>query len=157
MLPGFSESLLNWEVYLKYQCCNWYPLVVQIRMISHYRNFMGNVIIKIRLIWKCFVNICMTVTMLTTSYGPNCGHWKTLAKRGNSKKVNNSPSHLFENYKVILLNSIKARVFFGKNIEEKHLCCHDKNYYYFWKSYIPVINLIVDSRNMIKVSKNMRL
>ena len=33
-----------------------------------------------------------------------------------------------------------------------HLCRHDKNYYYFWKMNIPVINLIVDSRNMIKVS-----
>ena len=33
-----------------------------------------------------------------------------------------------------------------------HLCRHDKNYYYFWKTNIPVINLIVDSRNMIKVS-----
>ena len=42
-----------------------------------------------------------------------------------------------------------------KNIEKKHLYRHDKNYYYFWKSNIPVINLIVDSRNMIKVSKNM--
>ena len=40
-----------------------------------------------------------------------------------------------------------------KNIEKKRLCCHDKNYYYFWKSNIPVINLTVDSRNMVKVSK----
>ena len=56
-----------------------------------------------------------------------------------------------------LLNGIRVRVFFEKNIEKKHLCCHDKNYYYFWKSNIPVINLIVDSRNMISVSKNMSL
>ena len=55
------------------------------------------------------------------------------------------------------LNSIKVRVFFRKNIEKKHLCRHEKNCYYFWKSNISVINLIVDSRNMIKVSKNMRL
>ena len=34
------------------------------------------------------------------------------------------------------------QVFFGKNIEKKHLCRHDKNYYYFCKSEIPVINLI---------------
>ena len=40
--------------------------------------------------------------------------------------------------------------FFGKNIEKKH---HDKNYCYFCKSNILVINLIVGSRNMIKVSK----
>ena len=49
-----------------------------------------------------------------------------------------------------VLNGIKVRVFFGKNIEEKHLCRHDKNYYYYWKSNIPVINLIVDSTNVIK-------
>ena len=42
----------------------------------------------------------------------------------------------------------------GSFLEKKHLYRHDKNYYYFWKSNIPVINLIVDSRNMIKVSKN---
>ena len=54
-----------------------------------------------------------------------------------------------------VLNGIKARVFFEKNIEKKHLCCHDKNYYYFWKSNIRVINLIAGSRNMIEVSKNM--
>ena len=49
------------------------------------------------------------------------------------------------------------RVFFGKTINKKDLCRHDKNYYYFWKSNIPVINLIVGSRNMIKVSKNISL
>ena len=59
--------------------------------------------------------------------------------------------------KKALLNSIKVRVFLEKTIEKKHLCHHDKNYYLFWKSNIPVINLIVDSRNMIKVSKNMSL
>ena len=32
-----------------------------------------------------------------------------------------------------------------------HLYRHDKNYYYFWKTNISVINLIVDSRNMIEV------
>ena len=53
------------------------------------------------------------------------------------------------------LNGIKVRVFFGKNIEKRHLRRHDKNYYYFCKSNIAVINLIVGSRNMIKVSKNM--
>ena len=56
-------------------------------------------------------------------------------------------------YLVNVFNDIKVRVFFGKNVEKKHLCCHDKNYYYFWKSIIPVINLIAHSRNMIKVSK----
>ena len=47
------------------------------------------------------------------------------------------------------LNGIKMRVFFGKNVEKKHLHRHDKNYYYFWKSNISVIYLIVGSRNMI--------
>ena len=47
------------------------------------------------------------------------------------------------------------RVFLGKNIKKKkHLCRHDKNYYYFCKSNIPVISLIVGSKNMIKDSKN---
>ena len=55
------------------------------------------------------------------------------------------------------LNGIKVRVFFEKKIEKKHLCCHDNNYFYFWKSNIPVTNLIADSRNMNKVSKNMSL
>ena len=50
-----------------------------------------------------------------------------------------------------ILSSIKVRVFFGKSIEKKHLCRHDKNSYYFCKANIPVINLIVGSRNMIKV------
>ena len=53
----------------------------------------------------------------------------------------------------LLLNGMKVWVFFGKNIERKHLCRHDKNYYYFCKSNISVINLIVDSRNMTEVSK----
>ena len=54
------------------------------------------------------------------------------------------------------LNHIKVRFFFEKkNIEKKHLCCHDKNYYYFCKSNIPVIDLMEVSKNMIKVSKNL--
>ena len=54
----------------------------------------------------------------------------------------------------IYSTTLRCRSFSEKSIEKKHLCCHDKNYHYFWKSNIPVINLIVDSRNMIKVSKN---
>ena len=55
------------------------------------------------------------------------------------------------------LNGIKVRAFFGKNIEKKHLYRHGKNSYYFCKSNIPVINLIVGFRNMMKASKNMSL
>ena len=55
-----------------------------------------------------------------------------------------------------LLNGIKVRVFFEKNIEKKHLSHHDKNYY-FCQSNISVTNLIVGSRNMIKLSKNISL
>ena len=58
---------------------------------------------------------------------------------------------LMANLAISNLNCIKVRVFF------EHFSYHDKNYYYYWKSNIPVINLIVDSRNMIKVSKNMSL
>ena len=53
-----------------------------------------------------------------------------------------------------LLNGIKVRVFFENNIEKRPLYRHDKNYYYFDKSNIPVINLISGSRNVIKVSKS---
>ena len=67
---------------------------------------------------------------------------------------------MFENYLIPALswnecnlNCIKLRVFFGKNIEKMNLSRHDKNYYYFWNSNIPVINLIAGSRNMIKLSK----
>ena len=56
-----------------------------------------------------------------------------------------------------LLTGIKMRIFFGKNIEKKYLCHHDKNYCYFCKSNIPAINLILGSRNMIKLSKDMSL
>ena len=41
--------------------------------------------------------------------------------------------------------ALRCGSFSKKNIEKKHLCRHEKNYYYFWKSNIPVINLIVDS------------
>ena len=49
--------------------------------------------------------------------------------------------------------TLRCESFSKKNIEKKHLCCREKNYYYLCKSNIYVINLIVDSRNMIKLSK----
>ena len=64
---------------------------------------------------------------------------------------------IFSSGEKILLHGIKVGVFFGKNIEKKHLYRHDKNYYYFCNSNITVINLIVGSRNMIKVLKNTTL
>ena len=53
--------------------------------------------------------------------------------------------------------ALRLRVFFGKNIEKKHLSRHDKNYYYFCISNIRVMNLSVGSRNMIKVSNKTSL
>ena len=53
------------------------------------------------------------------------------------------------------VSAIKVQVFFEKHIENKHLCCPDKNYYYSCKLKIPGISLIVGSRNMRKVSKYM--
>ena len=41
--------------------------------------------------------------------------------------------------------------------KKKHLCRHDKNYYYFCKSDIPIINLIAVARNMIKLPKKISL
>ena len=49
--------------------------------------------------------------------------------------------------------TLRCWSFSEKNIEKKHLYHHDKNCCYFCKSNIPVINLIVSSRNMIKLSK----
>ena len=60
-------------------------------------------------------------------------------------------------YPILILNDIEVQVFFGKNTEEKHLCHHDENHYYFCKSNIPVMNLIVGSSIIIRLSKNMSL
>ena len=56
-----------------------------------------------------------------------------------------------------ILNDIKVLVFLWINIQKKHLRRRDKNYYYSSKWNIPVINMILGSRNMIKVSKNVSL
>ena len=53
--------------------------------------------------------------------------------------------------------TLRCGSFSEKNIEKKHLRHHNKNYCYLCKLTIPVINLVVGSRNMIKVSKNMSL
>ena len=53
--------------------------------------------------------------------------------------------------------ALRCESFSEKNIEQKHLCRHEKNYCYFCKLNIPVTNLIVGSRNLIKLSKNMSL
>ena len=55
------------------------------------------------------------------------------------------------------LNGIKVYLFFEKQNWKKHLCRHDKNYYYFYKSNIPIINLIVGSKNMVNILKSMSL
>ena len=46
---------------------------------------------------------------------------------------------------------------FSKKYQKKALCYHNKNYCYFFKSNILVINLILGSKNMIKDSKNSSL
>ena len=51
--------------------------------------------------------------------------------------------------------ALRCESFSKKISKKKHLCHHDESYCYFWKSNIPVIHLIVGSRNMIKLSKNM--
>ena len=61
------------------------------------------------------------------------------------------------NFCQFILNGIKVGVFFEKNIEKKQFCHHDQNYCYFRKWSIPVINLIVGSKNMIKISKSVNL
>ena len=59
--------------------------------------------------------------------------------------------------KYLLTQRHQGANLFLKNIEKKYLCRHYKNYYYFCKPNIRVINLIVGSINMMKVSKNMSL
>ena len=68
--------------------------------------------------------------------------------------------------KVFAINKIKNAIpwtystalrcgsFSEKISKKRHLRHHDQNYFYFCKSNIPLINLIVDSRNMVKLSKN---
>ena len=53
--------------------------------------------------------------------------------------------------------ALRCESFSKKMSKKDHLCHHDKNYCYFSKSYISVINLIVGCRNMIKLYKNMSL
>ena len=53
-----------------------------------------------------------------------------------------------------LVSTALRRGSFSEKTLKKHLWRHDKNYYYFFKSNIPVTNMIVGSRNMIKVSKS---
>ena len=53
--------------------------------------------------------------------------------------------------------TLRCGSFLEKKHKKNHYCRNDKNYYYFSKSNIPVINLILGSRNMIKVSKNVSL
>ena len=43
---------------------------------------------------------------------------------------------LISQFIVTFFSDIKLWAFFGKNVEKKHLCRHDKNYYYFCKSNI---------------------
>ena len=45
---------------------------------------------------------------------------------------------------------------FLKKYQKKHLCHRGRNYCYFCKTNNPVTNLILGSRNMIKLSKKRR-
>ena len=50
----------------------------------------------------------------------------------------------------LTINGIKMWVFFWKFIGKKHLCRHDKSYYYFWISNIPGINLSFKKYEFLK-------
>ena len=72
------------------------------------------------------------------------------------------PNRLFVPIRTIYLKNQSSTVLRGgsfskKNIGKKHLCHHDKNYYYFCKSNISVSNFIAGFENTIKLSKNMTL
>ena len=58
--------------------------------------------------------------------------------------------HAWAKYYVKYDKQAERHWFFRKKTSKKVLVRHDKNYYHFCKSNIPVINLIVCSRNMIK-------
>ena len=53
------------------------------------------------------------------------------------------------------LKRIKVQVFFVKHIDEKDLCHPQNSYCYFCKSNNLETNLVVGSRVMIEISKNM--
>ena len=51
--------------------------------------------------------------------------------------------------------ALRCRSFSKIKSKNKRMCSPDESDYYFLKSKIPIMNLIVGSRNLIKVSKNM--
>ena len=58
----------------------------------------------------------------------------------------------FASVQALEIINIMVPAFFGKNIVNKHLCCH-----YFCKSNIPVIYLIIGSTNIIRVWNKLSL
>ena len=66
-------------------------------------------------------------------------------------------STLDRNQSYSSIDDIKLQVSFEKKNRIKRLCRSKKKCFYFWTSKIPVTDLIVVSRNMIKVPKNMDL
>ena len=61
----------------------------------------------------------------------------------------NDPNETYQQF--FNSTALRCRSFSEKSIEKKHLCHHEKSYYYFCKSNIFVINLIVGFRKMIKL------
>ena len=108
-------------------------------------------------LWKYFSNPLFSLLISSLSHFPKWEREEREREPGFKEESLVSVKKNISSMYVPRLNGIKVPVLFPKNIEKKQLCRHDKVYYYFWKSNIPVINLLVDSRNMIKVSKNVGL
>ena len=94
-------------------------------------------------------------TFLTLSFLSNKKHVRSFRVLSGSywEKWAPDQAKLF----VLYSTALRCGSFLVKNNEKKLLCRHDRNYYYFCKSNILVVNLIVGSRNMIKLSKHMSL
>ena len=100
-------------------------------------------------VWQCFEYVFVSITALYSDL--------MLCTTSGTLGILAYSSLCVIRYIPAYSKTLRCRSFPKKNIEKKHLCHHDQNYCYFCKSNIPLINLIVDSRNMIKLSKNMSL
>ena len=109
-------------------------------ILLEYRNikiFLEKITLQIgvkKLLWlKKIQKHCVMAMLLVILMEKN--FWTVLRKRIAKNELKSSMA-------------LKCRSSSNKNMERKHLCCHDKNYCFFCKSNIPRTNLIVGSKNI---------
>ena len=122
------------------------------RSILHYCCWKLNIFNNVRLsTFRCFTNtacVLIYISLVVTTSG-----WLAISKAPLLWSLLFMRIFTF----MIFSTTLNCGSFSEKTSKKKHLCRHEKNYYYFCKSNIPVTNLIVGSRNMIKLSKNKSL